>query len=498
MRVPSSFAQQQLSQLLLDRVGWGKQSLETFLRSNGYASVANQIDFDGPPSDVFPRAIGSLAGKGTLNSAFFDLLATDPSLVEWGDEITALRVEFEINDPPVTHFDAETLEKVLVAAERADLNSGSRYAALVTRTSPDLRLHSSGPQLAEPAWVRSLFTAANRQMATPGDPEVWMADLLKLSIEGAADRPEEQAVLTTALAQLQIGYIDDPRVGPRLLAQAGGLERIVMPGGFAVDAGALGEWLGKVRGRTCLIRAGSTDRGTGELVGPDLVLTNWHVVADVIQDSVVLGNPIGGTVHANTIRLVFDYTTIDGEPADDFEVGLADANTADGSQPWLIDWTQAADAELVENANPPADEPTDQDLLDFALVRIDRALGDERGWFPIAESEFGFAIDAPIAIAGHPVVIEQPGTVYDTKKQARRLVCSIAGQSSLGANRDATRVRYRTNTQSGSSGSPVFNDDFEFVALHHFGRTGSYNQGIPIAAIHRRLAREGKLGYLDA
>ena len=41
--------------------------------------------------------------------------------------------------------------------------------------------------------------------------------------------------------------------------------------------------------------------------------------------------------------------------------------------------------------------------------------------------------------------------------------------SLLSSNANNTRVRYRTNTEEGSSGAPCFDKDWELVALHHSG-----------------------------
>ena len=59
------------------------------------------------------------------------------------------------------------------------------------------------------------------------------------------------------------------------------------------------------------------------------------------------------------------------------------------------------------------------------------------------------------------------------------------------------RVHYRTPTEPGSSGSPVFNGGWELVALHHSGSatmnrihgTGTYeaNEGIWIQSIRKQL-----------
>jgi hypothetical protein len=56
-------------------------------------------------------------------------------------------------------------------------------------------------------------------------------------------------------------------------------------------------------------------------------------------------------------------------------------------------------------------------------------------------------------------------------------------------------MRYVTNTEKGSSRSPVFNENWDLIALHQSGDRSIvpfYNQGIPFAAILGRLARRGR------
>ena len=70
----------------------------------------------------------------------------------------------------------------------------------------------------------------------------------------------------------------------------------------------------------------------------------------------------------------------------------------------------------------------------------------------------------------------------------------------IGMNNNKTRVRYTTNTEGGSSGSPCFTINRELAALHHLGDpdfTPRYNQGITMSAILALLEQRGhrdKLG----
>jgi hypothetical protein len=87
--------------------------------------------------------------------------------------------------------------------------------------------------------------------------------------------------------------------------------------------------------------------GTGFLVGPDLLLTNQHVRRDALFDS-----------QAASARFRFDFRVkADGTMEGGKLVGLKlNGNAQD--KPWHV-------------ANSPVDQ------LDFALVRLDRRIGDE-------------------------------------------------------------------------------------------------------------------------
>jgi hypothetical protein len=70
----------------------------------------------------------------------------------------------------------------------------------------------------------------------------------------------------------------------------------------------------------------------------------------------------------------------------------------------------------------------------------------------------------------------------------------------IGLNANGTRVRYATNTEPGSSGSPCFDLDWNLIALHQYGDRNyghpRYNQGVPVNLIQARLTDAGKADVL--
>jgi hypothetical protein len=216
----------------------------------------------------------------------------------------------------------------------------------------------------------------------------------------------------------------------------GALEQLVNNRAFFSD---VVPWIRRVAqnvGAVCRVESPDTF-GSGFLIRPDLVLTNYHVLQAVI----------GGETPLSQVGLRFDYF------ADTPGAGLLTRLATDG----LI-------------ASSPPDE------LDFALVRLEAplgvspALGQEgvqgRCWLMPAAHTSDLGPGSPLFILQHPQgswLKIATGTV-------------VAEQGPPG------RIFYRTNTEPGSSGSPCFNDRWELVAIHHFGRPSS-NQGVPIMAI---------------
>jgi hypothetical protein len=228
--------------------------------------------------------------------------------------------------------------------------------------------------------------------------------------------------------------------------------------------------------RVCQIEVDGRPRGSGFLVGEDAVLTNCHVLEDVIAEKAS-----GGRVHCR-----FDYRIMGN--------GVESAGIVVALKGSFDDWYVDSSPPLSDRDEDRGDPPPTPDQLDHALVLLDRPLGAEqismsgplRGWIHVPSDPTPLELRSPLMIIQYPN--GQPVKLaFDT-------------EAVQGINIPRTRVRYATNSDPGSSGSPCFNIQWGLIALHHFGdpfsKPARYNQGIPVRAIRERLAREGRQGAL--
>lgn len=233
----------------------------------------------------------------------------------------------------------------------------------------------------------------------------------------------------------------------------------------------------KCERQICLITVQGWEKtqGTGFLVGPDVIMTNYHVLKDVID----------GPIPPSKVFIYFDYKL--KEDGKSLEGGSEHQLANDH---WRLDHSEYDD---LDRQSTEQCVDVDERHLDYTLLRLKRKAGEElidgiqRGWIEIPEIEYSFKPGAALLILHHP-----KGGV---------LTFDIDTRSVMEENTTKTRVRYTTNTERGSSGAPCFNVNWELVALHQggdpdFTHSAHYNQGIPIVAILRRLKRQGNEKYL--
>lgn len=291
----------------------------------------------------------------------------------------------------------------------------------------------------------------------------------------------------------QFGLVPVPDESPDV---PGGrsLERLIQPDLYDLDIAVFREQIGQVEGRVARVEAptsGGTLWGTGFLLGADVFITNHHVLEALIRSAE--GNAGAVTGRSKDVRIRFDYKVLPNG------VVVSEGTTFALAADWLLDHSPYSAMDLSADAA----QPPDPNELDYALVRLaapagNLKLGGEvadrdapaRGWLsPKLGADTDFAPGRPLFIVQHP--------------QGRPLKLTPGFQSMIGLNANKTRVRYRTNTAGGSSGSPCFNERLELLALHHSGDpnfdrlyTPKYNQGVPFAAIVGLLQKRGKGGLL--
>ncbi len=317
------------------------------------------------------------------------------------------------------------------------------------------------------------------KVVVAANAELWWRDLLRQARNAIPDDP---GLIEFADHVAESPVVAAPgRPGARLAGRE--LELKIRDAESSFDIATWRRKLGQIETRVCRIELpAATARGTGFLVGPNVVLTNYHVIEDLYQ----------GTADPRQAAVRFDYKVLDDGLS--VNAGKAYALAAD----WLIDHSVYSPHDLQV---PPAPEPR-PDELDYALLRLAGRPGDD----PVGG-------DTPDPRPAPRQWIEAPAKDHDFTRKALYIVqhpdgkpmqVTLDSEAVLGLNGNRTRVRYTTETQPGSSGSPCFGADWQWVALHHSGdpnywrgRRAEFNQGIPVAAIRKLLADRRSYGLGD-
>ena len=186
--------------------------------------------------------------------------------------------------------------------------------------------------------------------------------------------------------------------------------------------------------------------GTGFLIADNLLITNYHVIADPEA--------------AAKSTFEFDYQ-LDRD-------GIAIAPKLAHARPGGL-----------FHASPSIKRNASSDALDYAVIELDAV---PEGVAPLPVVDGAIEVQRRLAIIQHP----------------NGLPKQISFQSNFIQYVDDYIVQYTTSTDAGSSGSPAFNDDLIVVALHHSGgllfepssrRRYYRNEGVRISAILADLER---------
>jgi hypothetical protein len=243
--------------------------------------------------------------------------------------------------------------------------------------------------------------------------------------------------------------IDIPKAGEVV---KGTPERITLPN---VQFNNVEDWvvrLQTLKWRVCRVEyAPGQPMGTGFLVAPDVVMTNWHVVDEMRR----FGVQIDRDHSPEPARVRFDYIVPAGaeDPVLGQEVHLL--------QGCLIAESEAPDFALLRLAGKPGNDGTPD---------------GPRGWISLNTPQ-------PPLVAGDPVLILQ----HPLGDPIKLTIGSVRQVPPPGA----SQVTYTANTDSGSSGSPCLTSQLDPFALHYQG-SPEVNTGWFLSKIREILSSEVK------
>jgi hypothetical protein len=259
----------------------------------------------------------------------------------------------------------------------------------------------------------------------------------------------------------------------------------------------------RVQRTVCAIGLGPPENrlmGTGFLIGPDLVMTNFHVVKAYLR--VEADGTITTTATGDNIHCFFDYLAAPaprvppngaGAPAHPSVVVKAAQN----------DWLERARRCLDNEGQPPyATEQEAVGRYDYAIIKLEREIGNApsrksggapRGWLSLASGVDYTTNGTRIVVLQHP--------------QGSHQLFDIGEFSKFDPSK--TRIWYTVNTDYGSSGGAAIDKLGRLYALHNASVKGlaeQVNQGVRIDVILDDLklpppwtppprAEDGDLGY---
>lgn len=265
-----------------------------------------------------------------------------------------------------------------------------------------------------------------------------------------------------AWVQKQLDEVADPGVplmegedGRVCMAEMVAIERIVqeenfLPAHFLVEGAVVQKAVGRVTLKEP--HAGlpkGNGWGTGFMVAPSILMTNNHVIPS--------------KAFAKKVEVQFNYQLDqNGMPqsVDTYQLDPEDLFYTSASLDFtlirvrrlcrLIHFGSIGSIERPDiSLNTPTPASPFQPPFQFRCYEA----GDTWGFIPLPSSTATYAVDQRINIVQHP--------------RGRRK--EIALHDNTVTNVYTNHVRYTTDTEPGSSGSPVFNNSWDVVAIHHAG-----------------------------
>jgi hypothetical protein len=238
------------------------------------------------------------------------------------------------------------------------------------------------------------------------------------------------------------------------------------PDASVVERGGL-----RARARLCRVEVAKDGNpeavtGTGFLVGPSTVLTAFHVVASLVDQT---GAPKPGS--ERQLRVRFDHAT--GRRVT-VEYKVPESWLVASRQPHLA---EIATAQEIPELVSPAGNVDLRGFLDYAVIVVAGSPGSERGYYDI-EGAVEPLVDGTIHLFQHPMGVQQ-----------RQTIGEFTGFRDPPSKE---RIDHTANAVTGSSGGLLLDGDYALVGLHQ-GAHGEpvVNTGISAIAIRDHVLAQG-------
>jgi hypothetical protein len=248
----------------------------------------------------------------------------------------------------------------------------------------------------------------------------------------------------------------------------------------------------RVQRTVCAVGLGppvNTLRGTGFLIAPDLVITNFHVLREYLTvnlqgDEEIISTDVGG----ENIYFFFDYLSAPRPLVPPDAARPHSGAMVKAAKNWLV---RARCRLPNEGIFPYAKEV--RSYYDYAVIRLERPIGNvpsrksggtPRGWLPL-DSGVSFLDD----LGSRLVVLQHPGGAEQ--------LWDVGVYQDMDPSK--TRIWYSVNTERGASGGPAVDSRGRLYALHNAsvqGQNGVHlklNQGVRIDVILSDLKKNAEI-----
>lgn len=242
------------------------------------------------------------------------------------------------------------------------------------------------------------------------------------------------------------------------------------------------ESFGRVSRTVCAIGLGkpfNEIKGSGFLIAPDLVMTNFHVLEAYLKVDETTGK-IQANAPGNQIFCYFDYLSTPA-PAVPPSKGRHTSTSVEAAEDWLIHGRQSLPDDGTVNSPKEVNRK-----YDYVIIRLKKAIGSRparkgggavRGWLALPTNIDVLTTNIRVIVHQHPGAAPQHFDIGDYVR----------------LDPSSTRVWYSVSTARGASGGAAVDSEGHLFALHNAEVLGTadgmkLNQGIRIDKIAADIA----------